>query len=259
MTHPIRRRIIESLQDNNLSFTELLQTVDEANHGRFGFHLRALQEFVKLEPSTKKYHLTNRGTLLAHVIQNFRSTSSRREIHKEYAENLVSRDHALGLYADEKFKRKMLHPFLKAGLLAGEAVLYLAPEHKLDSEIKEIQGYGIDLENLRKEAFTIMSAYEWYLEKGKAQDKTIIANWLELIKEKKNAGFSGIHAIGEMNVFLDYAKKALLKYEKSLGKKLPRGLCALCLYNTEKLDSDLFPQLINCHSHLISKDIVGQT
>ena len=259
MTHPIRRRIIESLKDSNLSFTELLQVVDEANHGRFGFHLRALQEFVELEPSTKKYRLTDRGKLLAHVIQNFRSISSGREIYKEYAENLVSRDHALVLYADENFKRKILLPFLKAGLLADEAVVYLAPEHKLDSEIKEIQRYGIDLENLRKEAFTIMSAYEWYLEKGKAQDKTIITNWLKLLKEKKKAGFSGIQVTGEMNVFLDYAKKALLKYEKSFGKQLPTGLCALCLYNTEKIDKDLIPQLINCHSHLISKDIVGKT
>jgi len=169
-----------------LSFTELLHLVGEVNHGRFGFHLRELKEFVELEPSTKKYRLTDRGKLLAHMIQNFRSVSSRKKIYKEYAGNLASGDHALVLYVEENFKRKILIPFLKAGLLRGEAIVYLVSEHKLDSETREIQRGGIDLENIHKNAFTIMSAHEWYLEKGKAEAKTIITNWLRARAQEKS-------------------------------------------------------------------------
>jgi hypothetical protein len=260
MSHPVRRRIIGSLQNRDLSFTELLNAVGSSNHGRLGFHLRALKDFVELETSTRKYHLTNRGYLLARVIQDFHSISWREQIYREYAGNLTLGDHAFALYAEENFKRKILFPFLKAGLLRGEAVVHLMSEHKLDTETREIQRFGIDLENLRKGAFTIMSAYKWYLEKGKAQAKAIIANWVKLLNEKKKAGFRGIHASGDMDVLFDYARiEELLEYEESLGRQLTIDICGLCLYNRERLDKSHIARLINYHGHIISKDIVGKT
>ena len=64
LSHSANRRIIECLCDENLSFTDLLKKVgDDSNHGKFGYHLRTLSEFVELEPATKKYRLTDRGKL----------------------------------------------------------------------------------------------------------------------------------------------------------------------------------------------------
>jgi len=55
LAHPIRRRIIECLQgSNNLSFSELLKCVAIPNHGKLGFHIRALRGLAEQEPSTKK-------------------------------------------------------------------------------------------------------------------------------------------------------------------------------------------------------------
>jgi DNA-binding HxlR family transcriptional regulator len=82
ITHPIRRRIIECLQNGDLSFAELLNAVGEINHGKFGYHLRTLKTFIELEPSTKKYRLTDRGWLLAGLIRDFRFIASR---NKEFA------------------------------------------------------------------------------------------------------------------------------------------------------------------------------
>lgn len=259
MSHRIKRRIIECLRDADLSFTELFDAVTDGNHGRFGYHLRGLKGVVELEPSTKKYRLTHTGKLLEACIRDFRFITSVRKRLTNYVQHLGLRDHAVGFYNTEDFKHEMLFPFLETGLQKNKAVVYLVSEHRLTSEDKAILRYGIDLDQFRTGALTIMSAREWYLKKGKAQAKTIIANWLTLLKEKKKAGFVGLHAITEMGVFFDYAKsKEVLRYEAELGRQFTNDLCALCLYDMNKLDMEQSIQLCSSHGHLISKGVVGK-
>jgi len=260
MAHPTKRKIIECLMDADLSFTELLNMVGPINHGKFGYHLRELKGFVDLEPSTKKYRLTDKGRILAGLIRDFSLAASMNEEYARYVENLVFGDHAFALYSSEDFKRQISLPFLKAGLARGEAVLYLVTEKNLDSEVRNIQRSGIDFNKLKKGAFTIMSAYEWYVDKGKAQAKTLVVNWLKLLKEKEKAGFTGLRAAGEMEVFFDYAKsQEMLRYEELLGRQFTVNLCTLCLYNGDRLEEGQFVRVYKSHGHIIQKGIVGRT
>ena len=124
--HPVNRKIIDCLRDENLGFTELLNKVDDdGNHGKFGYHLRTLTEFVELEPTTKKYRLTDRGKLLASIIRDFRLLTSRRTETSRYAERLTIGDHAVAFYENDNFKRQISFPFLNAGLSRGEAAVYV--------------------------------------------------------------------------------------------------------------------------------------
>ena len=262
LAHPIRRRIIECLQErNDLSFRELLKHVGVSNHGKLGFHIKALRGLVEREPSVKKYRLTDRGQLAGELILDIRFTIDRggRDLAHEptrYVRRLRFGDHAVLYYDTEDVKREITFPFLEAGLPKGEAVVYVVSEHKLDSESREIQRYGISADHFSTEAFTIMSADEWYLKKGKAQAKKIIANWQTLIKEKQKAGFTGVRGAGEMEVFFDNAKvKELLRCEAALGRQLAFDLCALCLYDTHRVDENQFVRLKKSHGHLISQDI----
>jgi len=262
LAHPIRRRIIESLQERNeLSFRELLKLVGVGNHGKLGFHIRALKGLVEREPSIKKYRLTDRGQLAGELIWDIHFTIARgrRDLAHEptrYVRHLRSGDHAILYYDTEDVKREITFPFLEVGLPKGEAVVYLVSEHKLDSEGQAIQRYGISADYFRTGAFTIMSADEWYLKKGKAQAETIIANWLTLLKEKQEAGFTGLRGAGEMEVFFDNAKiHELLRYEATLGRQLLPNLCALCLYDVNRLEEKQIIQLKKYHGHEIFKDI----
>jgi hypothetical protein len=261
MSHHVNRKIIECLHYENLGFTELLNKVgDDGNHGRFGYHLRTLSKFVELEPTTKKYRLTARGELLAGVIHDFRFLISRGKEASRYSERLTIGDHAVALYDNDDFKRQISFPFLKAGLSRGEATVYIVSEDKLDSEIREIQKYGMDLDSLPKEAFTIMSAYEWYLRKGRAKAKTIVTNWQTLIHEKKKAGFAGVHGAGETAVFINNGKtEELLRYSEALGRQLAFDLCVLCLYDKNILEERYIARVFNCHGHIISKNLLGKT
>ena len=257
----MNRKIIECLHDENLGFTDLLNRVgDDGNHGRFGYHLRTLSKFVELEPTTKKYRLTDRGELLANLIHDFHFLTLKGKEASRYAERLTIRGHAVAFYDNDAFKRQISFPFLRAGLSRGEMALYIVSEDKLDSEVREIQKYGIDLDNLPKGAFTVMSAYEWYLRKGKAKAKTIAMNWQTLIHEKKKAGFVEVHAAGEVAVFISNGKsEELFGYEESLGRQLAFDLCALCLNDENILEERCIARVFNCHGHIISKGILGKT
>jgi DNA-binding transcriptional ArsR family regulator len=139
LAHPLRRRIIQCLQEKgDLSFKELMEYVDIGNHGKLGFHIRALGGLVEHEPSMKRYRLTDRGKLAAELISNVHFTISRGEqvlAHEpiRYVRRLSFGDHALLLYDTGDVKRKITLAFLKAGLPRGEAVVYLVSEHKADS------------------------------------------------------------------------------------------------------------------------------
>jgi len=265
LTHPIRRRIIEYLQERDLSFQELLKSVVISNHGKLGFHLKALGGLVEREPSMKKYRLTDRGQLAGELIWDARFVIARSGQDlalkpTRYARRLRLGDHAILFYDTEENMHEITFPFLEAGLLKGEAVVYVVSEHKLDSESREIHRYGISVDQFRGEAFTIMSADEWYLKKGKAQAETIIANWLSLFKEKRKGGFTGLRAATEMKVFFDYAKsEELLRYEAALGRQFTPNLGALCLYDTHRLDEKQFIQLNKSHGHSIFKGIALKT
>jgi hypothetical protein len=264
LAHPIRRRIIECLQESDLSFRELLKHAPISNHGKLGFHIRALRGLVEREPSMK-YRLTDRGQLASELVWDIRFIIERdgRDLAHEptrYVRHLKFGDHAILYYDAADVKREITFSFLEAGLPKGEAVVYLISEHKLDSEAREIQRCGISADYFQTEAFTIISADEWYLKKGKAQAKTIIDNLQKLLEEKQKAGFAGLRAAGEMDVFFDNAKiKELLRYEAALGRQLASNVCALCLYDTQRLDEKQIVQLRKCHGHEIFKDIALKT
>lgn len=262
LAHPIRRRIIECLQESkNVSFRELLKYVGVGNHGKLGFHIKALGGLVERKPSMGKYCLTEKGQLAGELIWDIRYIIERggRDLAYEptrYVKRLRFGDHAILYYDTEDVKREISFPFLEVGLPKGEAVVYIVSERKLDSENQAIQRYGISADYFRNGAFTIMSADEWYLEKGKAQAKTIIANTLSLLKEKQKAGFTGLRGTGEMEVFFANSKsEELLRYEAALGRQLASNICVLCLYDTEWLDEKQVIQLNKCHGHRIFRDI----
>jgi hypothetical protein len=185
--------------------------------------------------------------------------ASRGKAASRYVESLRIGDHAVFFYDNIDYEHQIVFPFLNAGLSSGEATVYVVCEDKMDSELRQIQKYGIDPDSLPKKTFTIMSACEWYLRKGRAKAETIIANWQTLIHEKK-VGFAGVRAACETAAFINNGKtEELLRYSEALGRKLTFDLCGLCLYDKTILEQRYMVRVFNCHGHIISKDLLGKT
>ncbi len=236
----------------------LLKIVSGKNHGTLGHHLRTLKEFIEVEPSTEKYRLTERGRLLAACIQDLSYIISSYQKASGFVQDLKIKDHAVAFYETEDFKHQILSPFFRMGLQKGEAVIYLVPEARLTSETREVQRYGLDFSSMHKEAFTTISVDDWYLKKGKANSKIITNNWLDLVKKRKKAGFKGLRVAANIDPFFDSSKtEELLKYEESLGRRFTFDMCAICLYDWKRFDKKQFKRVYSCHSHMISKGVIG--
>lgn len=262
LLHPIRRRILDCLREKNaLAYSEILKHVEVGNHGKLGFHMRALEGLIERESSTNKYHLTDKGHLASELIWDISFIMLRggRDLAHEpsrYVRRLSLGDHAFLLYDRQETKHEIAFSFLESGLPKNEAVVYLVSENKLDQASREIQRHGITADYFRDKAFTIMSAEEWYIRKGKAEAKKIIDNWLRLLRVKQREGFTGLKVAAEMETFLRISKSTkLLEYERMLGKKFSFDICGLCIYDTESVDEQQIHQLSKCHGHMISKDI----
>lgn len=261
LSHSMRRRIITCLlEQGSLSFNDLLKLVTSKNHGELGFHLRALKGLIEKKASDE-YSLTNKGLLAAGLLDDIslilsRTTQDFPNSPIRYVQSLVLGDHAFSLCDSETDRKDICFSYLRAGLANGEAAVFFAREQKLDSYVHEIQRYGISAEHIDEEALIIMSAEEWYINKGKAHAQTIISNWTNLLKTKQKAKFLGLRGAGEMDVFFDCAKtRELLAYERMLGKNLTLNSCGLCIYDANRLDEKQFRQMITFHGHVISKDI----
>ena len=259
--HPTNRKIVELLAEENLSFTQMKnRIIGSCDSGKFGYHLRRLVGFVEFEPSIKKYKLTYRGRLLLQIICEFRSCVQKGNLTVKYAEQLAIRDHAFAVFNDESFKRDITFPFFKAGLAKGNAAFYAVSEEKLDSDVLALKKYGIDIEILPKGAFTVVPSFDWYLQKGKAEAKTILKNWQLMLEEKKKSGFKGLQIAAEIVCFIDNGKvNELLQCEELLGRQFGLDLCAICIYEKSPFLQKAILQVFRRHSHLISEEICGKT
>lgn len=261
MKHPTNRKIIEALAEKNLSFTQLLNICEkDFEHGRFGYHLRSLKGFIKLEPQTKKYQLTYRGQLLLDVIREVKRLVKRRNQPLIYIEQLTLKDHAFALCNDKQFKQNIVFSHLRNGLLKGCASVYVVDEKNFDDEVLSLKSLGVDINDLPQNALLVMSSSDCYLKKGKADHKIILDNWLRLLKDKEKEGFRGLHAACEMATFIDNNKiSELLKYESSLGRSFNFNISSLCIYNQEMFVENNLSQLSKYHGHIISDNLWGKT
>ncbi|MFZ1039429.1 MAG: MEDS domain-containing protein [Candidatus Bathyarchaeia archaeon] len=223
------------------------------------FHLRALAGLVEHESSTGKYQLTDAGQMAISLIEDFQFLAEKTRQMKlgapvNYVRNLALGDHSLLLYDAETFKREISFSFLKEGLSKHQAALYIVSENKLDSENRQVEKHGITFHQIHSGAFTILPSEELYLRKGKAHAKTIIANWLELAKEKQTAGFEGLCVAAELDSFFENAEsKELLTCERALVQQYPSTVCAIYLYSAHTLDEKELVQLTKSHDHLITR------
>jgi DNA-binding transcriptional ArsR family regulator len=254
LEHPIRRRILESLREKDLSYDELTRIC--SNHGRLGYHLRQMCEIVKRVPKEKMYRLTQSGRVAWDWYAQAPSPNARGDlepapVHVAYANQLGLNEHAFALYEGAKSRRAIAFPFLARGLTRSMASIYIVSEKEMDAERKEMRRRYIGMEEFEERgAFTIMSAEEWYMRRGKASSPVIIDNWSKLIQEKMSQGYKGLQLAADMNVFFENSKASeLLAYEKEIGRNFPKSMCAICMYDSHRVDSGQVTSLIGSHGH----------
>ncbi|MFQ5999548.1 MAG: winged helix-turn-helix domain-containing protein [Candidatus Bathyarchaeia archaeon] len=70
LKHPIRRRIVLTLEKKELTYVELMKLVEVENTGKLNYHLKILGDLIE-KGGNGKYRLTEKGQLASQLLLRF--------------------------------------------------------------------------------------------------------------------------------------------------------------------------------------------
>jgi len=260
---------LECLWERDSSFV-WLSNFCGIDHGKLGFHTRKMKGLIEKDVETNFFRLTREGKMYYEWFVRAGQYFKRQRLDSEIStlhnpmkciESLGLTDHASLFYNDATEKQDVCFRFLKLGLIRGLAVIYLTSEREMDREKKEMEKYGLDVQELEENgSFTYMSAEDWYLYRGNSSVNKIIDNWMQLKDQKRRKNYAGIQTASNMNVFIDNLKESeVFAYEKRLGQRLSFEVCRLCMYDAPKLRPEQITFLCGTHGHNIVNGIADST
>ena len=151
----------------------------------------------------------------------------------DFVNSMQVKDHAILFYSNPRDKRDVLFTYLKAGLDAGEAAIYVAAEEPLDEIRRAMKEFGLDSARYEKSgALRVVDYREWYIIHGKFDVGKIFSRWQQSLQEALSNGFKGLRVTGEMSCFFrNHMLNELVVYERALHRELEIPIEAICAYD----------------------------
>jgi len=179
----------------------------------------------------------------------------------EFVRKMKARDHVILFYTNQRDKHLVLFTYLKAGLDAGEAAVYIAGDNS-PSQIREaMRDFGLDVEHYeRTGALKVVDYRNWYVIRGEFNIGRTISLWKKALDEAVAIGFRGLRAAGEMACFFrNNMINELVLYERALHRELDIPLAAICAYDDsvvvkgieEERYMRLYLDLVTAHSTIL--------
>jgi hypothetical protein len=136
-------------------------------------------------------------------------------------------------YSNPRDKREVLFTYLKAGLDAGEAAIYVASEESPDEIRRAMKEFGLDSARHEKSsALRVVDYREWYMVDGKFDVGKIFSLWEQSLQEALANGFKELRVTGEMSCFFrNHMLNELVIYERALHRELTIPMQAICAYD----------------------------
>lgn len=153
----------------------------------------------------------------------------------DFVKSMQAKDHVILFYSDRRDKREVLFTYLKAGLDAGEAAIYVASEESPDEIRRAMKEFGLDSERYeRSHALRVVDYREWYIVDGKFDISKIFSRWEKSLQEAFRRGFKGLRVTGEMSCFFHHHMlNELVVYERALHRELETPMKAICAYDDD--------------------------
>ena len=179
----------------------------------------------------------------------------------DFVREMKPRDHVILFYTNHRDKHLVLFTYLKAGLDAGEAAVYIAGDES-SSQIREaMRDFGIRVEHLEKTgALRVVDYRNWYIIGGEFNIGKTVSLWRKALDEALARGFKGLRVTGEMACFFkNNMINELVLYERALHRELEIPLAAICAYNDDVVLKGiederymrLYLDLITAHSTIL--------
>ena len=151
----------------------------------------------------------------------------------DFVKSMHLKDHVILFYSNPRDKRDILFTYLKAGLDAGEAAIYVASEESRDEIRRAMKEFGLDSGLYEKlGALRVVDYWDWYIIHGKFDVSRILSLWEQSLREALANGFKGLRVTGEMSCFFrNHMLNELVIYERALHRDLNIPMEAICAYD----------------------------
>jgi len=179
----------------------------------------------------------------------------------EFVRKMKARDHVILFYTNQRDKHLILFTYLKAGLDAGEAAIYVAGDESSGQIRESMREFGLDVEHLeRTGALRVVDYTDWYIIRGEFNIGNTISLWKRALTESAARGFKGLRVTGETACFFKHGMiNELILYERALHRELEIPLAAICAYDDsvvlkgvrEERYMRLYLDLISAHSTIL--------
>jgi len=179
----------------------------------------------------------------------------------EFVRKMKARDHVILFYTNHKDKRLVLFTYLKAGLDAGEAVVYVAGDEPSNAIREAMSGFGLNVEHYQRTgALRVVDYRQWYIIGGKFNIERTLSLCKKALDEATTRGFKGLRVAGEMACFFKHNMiNELVVYERALHRELEIPLAAVCAYDDgvvlkgaeEERYLRLYLDLVTAHSTIL--------
>ncbi|HVL91556.1 MAG TPA: MEDS domain-containing protein [Actinomycetota bacterium] len=147
-------------------------------------------------------------------------------------------DHACSWYSTDEHRDSVAAPFVSAGLLANERVLYLHTDSSEDSVMEMIRRCGTDTEAaLADGSLALRPAADVYVPGGGSFDPGRTVERLEdEVADARRAGYQGLRIAAEMSWAIEGSGGGdLADYEHRANDVFDRAaLTAICLYDRRR-------------------------
>jgi len=175
-------------------------------------------------------------------------------------EGLAVHDHLCLIYESQDEQFAAVVPFMRHGLAAGQACMYIADDNTADAVGAALRSDGIDTDaESARGALRILTKRESYLRDGRFDPDVMIAFLAEATAEARADGFSALRVTGEMTWALggEPGTERLFEYEAKLNYFFPdHDALAICQYNRSRFGPDVILNVIRTHPVVISGGLV---
>ncbi len=169
-------------------------------------------------------------------------------------ESLPDCHHVCLIYDSEEQRRKIVSPYLAAGLRHGEIVRYFADTTAPDEVRAWLQELGIDLRE--DGSFGIVPAEKSYCPSGTFVPQDVLDNMVARYAMAKQAGYSGSRACGEMS----WALKGIAGSERFLEYEVGINLIhedfpfvGMCQYDARRFDGATLFKVLQVHPYMVAR------
>ena len=151
----------------------------------------------------------------------------------DFVKGMRAKNHAILFYSNRRDKSEVLFTYLKSGLDAGEAAVYVASDESPQQTRQAMRDFGLNVNHYEKtRALRVADYREWYIIDGKFDIGRTFSLWEKSLQEALDRGFKGLRVAGEMSCFFrHHMLNELVVYERALHRELTIPMEAICAYD----------------------------